>query len=76
MKKCSQQKQKQKNETEKHLCLRSAISLKKRLWHSCFPVNLAKFLRTTFLQNTSKGVLLNLTFHFTWFRSGNRVKVM
>ena len=26
---------------------------KKRLWHRCFPVNFAKFLRTPFLQNTS-----------------------
>ena len=26
--------------------------LKKRLWHACFPVNFAKFLRTSFLQNT------------------------
>ena len=24
--------------------------LKKRLWHKCFPVNFAKFLRTPFLQ--------------------------
>ena len=44
--------------TGKHLCtslffdkvavLRPAILLKKRLWHSCFPVNFAKFLRTPF----------------------------
>ena len=26
--------------------------LKIRLWHKCFPVNFAKFLRTRFLQNT------------------------
>ena len=25
-----------------------------RPWHSCFPVNFAKFLRTPFLQNTSE----------------------
>ena len=30
-----------------------ATLLKKKLWHRCFPVNFAKFLRTTFLQNTS-----------------------
>ena len=30
---------------EEHLCLRSATLLKKRLWHRCFPVNFAKFLR-------------------------------
>ena len=27
---------------------RPATLLKKRLWHSCFPVNFVKFLRTTF----------------------------
>ena len=30
-----------------------AALLKKRLWYMCFPVNLARFLRTPFLQNTS-----------------------
>ena len=30
----------------------------KRLWHRCFPVNFAKFLRTPFLQNTSGRLLL------------------
>ena len=29
--------------------LRTATLLKKRLWHRCFPVNFAKFLRTPFL---------------------------
>ena len=33
--------------------LRPATLLKKRLWHRCLPVNLMKFLRTPFLQNTS-----------------------
>ena len=28
--------------------LRTATSLKKRLWHRCFPVNFVKFLRTPF----------------------------
>ena len=28
------------------------LTLKKRLWHRCFPVNFAKFRRTPFLQNT------------------------
>ena len=32
--------------------LRPATLLKNRLWHRCFPVNFAKFLRTPFLQNT------------------------
>ena len=31
---------------------------KKRLWHRCFPVNVAKFLRTSFLQITSARLLL------------------
>ena len=29
-------------------CLRSATLLKKRLWHRCFPVNFANFLRAPF----------------------------
>ena len=33
--------------------LRPASLFKKRLWHRFFPVNLAKFLRTLFLHNTS-----------------------
>ena len=55
--------------TGKHLCqslflnkvagLRSATLLKKKLWHRCFPVNFAKVLRTSFLQNTSGQLLLN-----------------
>ena len=35
-----------------------ATLFKKRLWHRCFPVNFAKFLRRSFLQNTSGGLLL------------------
>ena len=40
----------------KHLCqsLFFITLLKKILWHKCFPVNFAKFLRTHF-QNTSGG---------------------
>ena len=48
--------------TGKHLCqslffnkvagLRPATSLKKRLWHTCFSVNFAKFLRTLFFYRT------------------------
>ena len=51
--------------TGKHLCQslffnkvagpRPAALLKKRLWHSCFPLNFVKFLRTPFL-----------TKHFWW----------
>ena len=32
--------------------------IKKRLRHGCFPVKFAKFLRATFLQNTSVGCFL------------------
>ena len=45
--------------TEKHLCqslffnkaagLKPATLLKKRLWHRCFPVKFAKFLKTVSL---------------------------
>ena len=37
--------------------LRSVTLFKKRLWHRCFPMNFAKFLRTAFLQNTSGRLL-------------------
>ena len=37
-----------------------ATLLKKKLWHSCFPVNFAK-LRTPLLQNTSGQLLLKET---------------
>ena len=37
-----------------------ATLLKKRVWYRCFPANFAKFLRTTFLQNTSGRLLLSL----------------
>ena len=40
--------------------LKPATLLKKRLWHRCFPVNFAKFLRTPFLQNTSGRLLLTV----------------
>ena len=46
--------------------LRPATLLKKRLWYTCFPVNFAKFLRTTFLQNASGQLLLSAQ---SWFES-------
>ena len=55
--------------TGQHLCqnlffnkvvgLRPANLLKKRLWHSCFPVNFAEFLRTPFLTEHHRWLLLN-----------------
>ena len=53
----------------KHLCqslffnkvagLRPGTLLKKRLWHRCFPVNFAKFLRTSFFIEHLRWLLLN-----------------
>ena len=51
--------------------------LKRSLWHSCFPVNFAKFLRTASLQNTSGRLLLNIVWlrffslSFLWCRHSN-----
>ena len=42
----------------KKVFLEKATLLKKSLWHKCFPVNFAKFLRTPFLQNTYGRLLL------------------
>ena len=42
--------------------LRPETLLKKRLWHMCFPVNFAKFLRAPFLQNISRRLLLKMNF--------------
>ena len=39
--------------------LKPATILKKRLWHSRFPMSFAKFSRTPFLQNTSGRLLLS-----------------
>ena len=54
--------------TGKHLCqslffnksggLRPATLFKRKLLHSCFPVNFAKYSRTPFLQSTSGQLLL------------------
>ena len=50
-----------------HYVGRSATLLKKRLWHRCFPVNIEKFLRTPFLQNTSRRLLLLYLTRFSNF---------
>ena len=44
---------------ESYAGLRPATLLKKRLWHRCFPVNLAKFLRTPFFIEDLWWLLLN-----------------
>ena len=56
--------------TGKYLCkslffnkvayFRPATLLKKRLWHRCFPVNFAKFLRTPFLTELLRWLLLRV----------------
>ena len=47
--------------TGKHLCQSLFFYLiKKRLWHRCFPVNFAKFLRTLFLKEHLRWLLLRL----------------
>ena len=43
------------NDLVRKKSLRPATLLKWRLWHRCFPVNFAIFLKTLFLQNTSAG---------------------
>ena len=45
--------------TVKHLF--RVFSLKKGLWHRCFPMNFAKFSRAYFLQNTSGRLLLPIS---------------
>ena len=40
-------------------CASACNFIKKETLNRCFPVNFAKFLRTTFLQNTSERLLLN-----------------
>ena len=38
--------------------IRPGTLLRKRLWHRCFPVNLAKFLRPSFLTEHLRWLLL------------------
>ena len=49
--------------------LRPATLLKKRLWHRCFPVNIAKFLRTSFLTGHLWWLLLYIILFFTDYRA-------
>ena len=45
--------------TGKHLC--QTLFLNKELWHRCFPVNFAKFLKSSFLHNTSGWLFLKIS---------------
>ena len=47
----------------KAVCLSSATLLKNRLWHSCFPVNFPKSLRTTFFKEHLRWLVL-IGLHF------------
>ena len=53
--------------SQENICARDLKkNLKKNLWHRCFPVNFAKFLRTPFLQSTSGRLLLEFgTYEFS-----------
>ena len=42
--------------------LRLVTLLKKKLWRRCFRMNFSEFLRTPFLQNTSRQLLLKIFF--------------
>ena len=44
--------------TKKNTCAGTCSFIKKRLQHRSFPMNIAKFLKTTFSQNTSGQLLL------------------
>ena len=67
LKRCSQK-------FRKHLCqslffnkvtgLRRGTLLKKRLWHRCFPVNFAKFVRTSFFTEHLRWLLLVISPNF------------
>ena len=43
------------NTVNKREYTRPVILLKNRLWHRCFPMDFAKFLRTPYLQNATGG---------------------
>ena len=63
--------------TVKYLCqsLRPATLLNEKLWHGCFSVNFAIFLRTPFLQKTSGQLLLNLSLR-CWFSQAAAHRMM
>ena len=50
-------------------CLCQSLISKKRLWHRCFPVNFAKFLRTSFLTEHLRWLLLTFQSESTLYSS-------
>ena len=57
---CSVKKGVLRNFTGNVAGLRPGTLFKKRVWRRCFPMNFAKFLRKSFLQNTSGQLLLKI----------------
>ena len=45
--------------SQENTCARVSVLIKLRLWHRCFFVNFAKFLRTPFLTEHLRWLLLN-----------------
>ena len=56
------------------LIMKPSTFLKKRLWHTCFPVNFVNFSRTPFLQNLSVRLLLELEIHKFWQLCNSRIR--
>ena len=54
--------------------LETCNSFLKSLQNRCFPMNFAKFLRNSFLQNTSGQLLLDLFIHFTVLPPGELIE--
>ena len=55
--------------------LRPVTLLKKRLWHRCFPVNVAKFLRITFLTVYLQWLHLKKPFQKFFYKKRRKVPV-
>ena len=72
---------------EKHLCqslffdkiagLSPATLLKRRLWHSCFPVNFVKFLRTHFFTEHlwSRLIVYNVVYNHVFYNINHYTKL-
>ena len=62
------------NVTGKHLCQSLFFNkyqklLKKRLWHSCFPLNFARFVRKHFYRSLLDNCFLHMTTHVSYVSS-------
>ena len=62
--------------TGKHLFLKPVTLLKKSPWHKCFPINFAKFLRTSFFTERARWLLLLPTSIYLFkINKGNTKKI-